>query len=233
MTGFFAARIRAKVSSSAAFSVSGSETSGGPVEMPFSRNLAIDHVVWHFDVDRTFVTQTGFDATNNLGSSPLFIEQDCAGDGDLIVDPALGFKRFYLVMEERIFLSILASRRAADHHDRRFFGIGAGNGVQNIESADAVGHTDQTDSIDTRIGVSRKASRRFMRHGDALDLGLVEPCESGQSEVTGNAERMPHATAIEVFEQEFPQRHRCWEGMGGNASNFVHETARDCVVRHS
>ena len=156
MTGFFAARISENVSWSAASSVCGSDFSGAASGDSGYRNFAIDHVVRHFDVNRTLVAQTRLDATNNFGSSALFIEQHRACDGDLVVNAALRLERFHLVMKERIFLAIFAPGSAAHHHHRRFFRICAGNRIQNIESADAIGHANQTDPVDARISISGK-----------------------------------------------------------------------------
>src|SRR5262245_42811392 len=90
---------------------------------------AIDDVVGDFDVDGAFVLQAGFDAADDLGGGGLFIQQDCRGDGDLIVDAFLGFEGFDFVVQERVFLAIFDARSAGNDDDGGFFGVGAGDGV--------------------------------------------------------------------------------------------------------
>ena len=49
------------------------------------------------------------------------------------------------------------ARRAADHHHGRFLGIGLGDGVRHLETADAIGDADHAKPLDPRIGVGREA----------------------------------------------------------------------------
>ena len=147
------------------------------------RNFAINNVVWHFNVNRAFVPQTCLNATDDLRSGALLIEQHRARYGHFIVNAALRFERFNLVMKKRIFFPIFASRSAAYNHNRRFLGIRAGDGIQNIESAHAVSHANQTDPVDARISVGGETRRRLMRHRDALDFRFLEPGKCRQREI--------------------------------------------------
>src|SRR6266496_4067816 len=120
-------------------------------------NFAVNNVVRNLNVDRTLVAQTCLHATDDLGSGALLVEQDSACDCDFVVNAALGFESFNLMVQQRIFFTIFPSRSAAHNHNRRFLSVRASDGVENIESAYAVGYADQTDSVNARISVRRKS----------------------------------------------------------------------------
>jgi hypothetical protein len=96
-------------------------------------NFEIYHVVRHLNVNRPLVPHAGFNATYNFASSALLIEENRARNGYFVVNSALRFESFDLVMQKRVVHTILSTGSAAYHHHRRFLGIGAGNGIQNIQ----------------------------------------------------------------------------------------------------
>src|SRR5512132_416895 len=106
------------------------------------RNFTINNGVWNFDINRTFVAQTCLNATNDLRSGALLIEQDRARNRDFVVNAALRFESFDLVMKERILFTIFSSRRTAHNDNGRFLGVRTGDRIQNIEAAHTVSHTD-------------------------------------------------------------------------------------------
>jgi hypothetical protein len=106
------------------------------------------------------MTQTRFDATNNFRSGALLVEQDGARNGHVIVDPSLCLVGLHLVVKKRIFFAIFSSGRAANNNDRRFFCIGACDGVQNIQTSDTVSDADEADSVDARIPIGRRIRRQ-------------------------------------------------------------------------
>ena len=53
----------------------------------------------HFDVDRTFVAETSLDATNDLGSGCMLIEQNGACNRDFVIDAPLCLESFHFVMQ--------------------------------------------------------------------------------------------------------------------------------------
>ena len=207
MTGFFAARMSASVSSSAAASVCGSDFSGDGVERSRRGNFAIHHVVRHFDVNRPLVPQTGLDAADDFGGGALFIEQHRAGDGDFIIDAALRLEGLHFVMKQGILFAIFSPRRAADDDNGRFFRVGAGDCVEDVEPAHAISDADQPDAVDARVGVGGEAGAGFVRHRDALDFGFFEPGKGGQGKIAGNAEAVTDAAAVKIFEEKLTQGH--------------------------
>lgn len=137
----------------------------------------------------------------------LVVEENGAGDGDFVVNAALGIESFDLVMKKRIFLPVFPAGGATDNHDGRFFGIGAGDGVENVKSTDAIGDTDQADAVQARISIGGEASAGLVGHRNVFDLGFFEPRECGESEIARNAKAVTDAAAVEVFEEELTQGH--------------------------
>ena len=103
-------------------------------------------------------------------------------------------------MQERVFFAVFSARGAADDHDRRFFGVSPGNGVEDVESADAIRDADQADTVDARVSVGRKARAGFVGHRDGLDGRAVEPRESRKGEIARNAEAVADAFGMKVGE---------------------------------
>ena len=205
MTGLLHRADRERVSSSAAARVLRIGFFRNAGRNAVHRNFAIDHVVRHFDVNRPFVAQAGFNATNNLRRGPLLIQQHGAGDRDFVINSPLGFEGFHLVMKKRILFSIFPARRAADHHDRGFFCIRARDSVQNIETADAVGHADQANAIDAGVGIGGESRAGSWVMVTLWIFDFSSQAKVGKSEVAGNAETVADAPAIKVFEKKLPR----------------------------
>src|SRR5581483_3072087 len=92
-------------------------------------NFAINDVVGNFDVNRTFVAQTGLDAANDLRGGALLIEQDRARNRDFVVNAPLRLESFDLMMEKRVFFTIFSSGSATHNHNGRFLGVCASDGI--------------------------------------------------------------------------------------------------------
>ena len=138
-----------------------------------------------FDVDGAFVLEAGVDDAHDFGGGGLFIEQDGGGDGDFIVDAALGFEGFDFVVQEGIFFAVFAARGAGDDDDGGFFGIGAGDGVEDVEPADAVGDADQADAVEAGVGIGGEAGAGLVGHGDGLDGDFSSQAKVGRAKSPG------------------------------------------------
>ena len=133
-------------------------------------NDAVDDVVGDFDVDGAFVLEAGVDASCDFGGGGLFVEENRAGNRDFVVDASLGFEGFDFVVQERIGFAIFDARAAGDDDDGGFLGVGAGDGVEDVESADAVGDADQADAVEAGVGVGGEAGAGLVGHGDGFDF---------------------------------------------------------------
>src|SRR5262245_30702345 len=105
-------------------------------------------------------------------------------------------------MKERIFFPIFPTWSAADNHDRRFFGVGACDRIQDIESAHAVRDATKTDAVNPEKSISGKPRGRLVRHRNVLDLRFLQPRKCRQREIAWNAEAVANTPPIEVFEQK-------------------------------
>jgi hypothetical protein len=178
------------------------------------RDRTIDHVVGDFNVDGALVAEAGVDDADDFGGGALFVEKHGAGDGDFVVNPSLGFESFYFVMEQRIFLAVFSSRSAGDDDDGRFFGIGAGDGVDHVQAADAVGDAGEADAVEAGIRIGGETGAGFVGHGDGLDGRFVEPREGGECEVAGDAEGVLDAAGVEIGEEELAEGEMGGSGHG-------------------
>src|SRR4029079_16621796 len=103
------------------------------------------------------MSKRSLNAAHNFRGGALLLEQHSTGHRDFIVDAALSLESLNLVMKERIFFSIFSSGSSTHNHNRRLLCVCARNGIQNIQSADAICDANQTDTIDAGVGVRRKA----------------------------------------------------------------------------
>ncbi len=109
------------------------------------------------------------------------------------------------MVEEWVFFAVLSAGGAGDDDDGGFFGVGAGDGVEHVQAADAVGDAGQADAVDAGVSVGGEAGAGLVGHGDVLDGGFVEPGEGGEGEVAGDAEGMAYAEGVEVGEEELAE----------------------------
>lgn len=63
------------------------------------------------------------------------------------------------------------ARSAREQHDGRAFGVGAGDGVDRIQSSDTIGDAERPDPVDARIGIRRESGAVFACGSDVLDRG--------------------------------------------------------------
>lgn len=191
-------------------------------------DFTVDHVVGDFDVDGSFVAEAGADAADDFGAGAFFIEEDGGGDGDFFVDLALGVEGFDLVVEEHVLFAVFFAGCAGEDDDGALFGVGAGDGVEDVEAADAVGDGDEAESAEACVRVGCEPGGGFVGHGDGLDGAFIEPGEGGESEVAGDAEAVFESEGVEVGEEEFAHGHAGREGggeRGGCVFGFVGDGA--------
>ncbi len=81
--------------------------------------------------------------------------------------------------------------RAGEEHHRRPFSIGAGNGIDGVETADAIGDADRSDPVDTGVRVCGKSGAVFARGSDVFDGRGFDQLIQREHIVAGYAEDMP------------------------------------------
>ena len=81
-------------------------------------------------------------------------------------------KSLTLMMQQRIGASLVDPRSAADHDHWRFLGVGAGDGIGQAQSADAIRHADRSHAVDAGVAVGRVARAVFARAFPTTRIGL-------------------------------------------------------------
>jgi hypothetical protein len=93
--------------------------------------------------------------------------------------------------------------RARDHHDGRSLGIGARDGVDEVEGTGAIGDDGNAQAaVIARGGICRESHRRLMAQGDIRqDAALLDHLEQRQHEISGDAEDLACTMISERGEQ--------------------------------
>jgi hypothetical protein len=71
------------------------------------------------------------------------------------------------------------------------FGIGAGNRVHRVESADTIGDAERSDPVDPSVGVCCESGAVFTRGPDVFDGRCFDELVQRKDIIAGNAEDMP------------------------------------------
>jgi hypothetical protein len=113
--------------------------------------------------------------------------------GDLLEDPQLRLMGADLVMDEKPAQALRARRCCGQHDDRRSLGIGARDGIDEIEGTRSVGGGRNADSAAHAGGsVSRKSHGWFVTQCvKGQNAAALDDREQRQGKVAGNAEYGP------------------------------------------
>jgi len=109
----------------------------------------------------------------------------------------------HLVVQGQPGVRLDRARATGQHHHRRTLGVGAGDRVDGIERARAVGHRDHAQPhVHARGGIRGEAQRRFVAERDQRQdpAGLHVP-EERQDEITRDAEDLAGAVRLEGVQQ--------------------------------
>jgi len=166
----------------------------------------IHDIVWNFNIARAAMRFNFGDNTNDFFGSGFRIEQYGGCAGHFIINAALRIKGAHFVMLQLVALAVIRGGAARNNQHRAFFSIGAGDGIEHVQPADAIGHAGNAQAIDTCISVSGKAYGRFMCHGVEVDLGVFKPAKRRQREIARNAECIADTLIVEIIEQERADR---------------------------
>ena len=113
-------------------------------------------------------------------------------------------------MEQEAAAALGRRGRARDHHDRRALGAGAGDRVDQVERAGAVGHRgDAEAAADPRRAVGREPHARLVRERmQRQDARLLDHLEQRQSEIARDAEDPGRTVILERVQQGLSEVHR-------------------------
>ncbi len=117
------------------------------------------HVARHFEIDRPLELERHLDGLANLRRGRARIVEHRAELGDFLINLELRVVRLHLVMHLHAEALLRFARAAGDDDQRRFFGVRARDGVEQIEAAGAV----RDDADAEAVGDARRRRRRRTR----------------------------------------------------------------------
>ena len=172
------------------------------------RTRLVDAVARKLDEARPLVALDGVqDAVNLLVRRRRVVERG-DGDGDVAEDVALGGEVADAVMEQRVARALGHAGRSGDDEDGRFLRPRAGDGIGEVESADAVGHARHAEPAEPRVSIGRKPRAVLARHADELDGALLHERVEFEDIVPRHPEHVPRAAAVALLNQVLPDRER-------------------------
>lgn len=130
-----------------------------PIQNPLGNgDHHIDFVPMDLQITGPSFPQDRLDHFVDLFGGPVRIVDDLRRAGQLFIDVELRFDLFGLMMDENAELSFFLSRSAGDDQDRDLLGEGAGDRIDHVEPAGAVGDADDAElSGAPRVAVGGEA----------------------------------------------------------------------------
>ncbi len=161
------------------------------------------HVARQLDIDRERALARAAQHAGDLLRRGCRIGEDRLIAGDLLEHGKLGVDRARLVMQQQAAGAFARPRRAGDDDDRRALGIGAGDRVDEVEGACAIGDDgDAQARMIARRGVGGEADRRLVAQGEpGKNAALFHLLEKGEHEVAGNAEQFARPMRLQAMQQ--------------------------------
>ena len=129
------------------------------------RSLGHDRhqVARQFDVAGLPKSHHGRQHAVDFGQGGVRIVQFGHGAADVAEDVGLGAKVLHAMVQQRVGQPLADAGRAADDHDRRLLGEGAGDRVAEAQPAHAVGDADGPDAVESGVGVGGESGAVFAR----------------------------------------------------------------------
>src|SRR5258706_3640167 len=165
-----------------------------------------DKVARQFDINRPLEAQGGMKHPIDFLKGSLRIAEDGRSDGQLFEYLLLGIEFADFVMEQRIFFAFLHSRGPADDDHRRFLGEGFGSRIGDLQSADAIGDADRTETSHAGVGVSSKTGALFVASIDSAQFALRKLTIKSEDIIARNPEYMAHAMRVKTLDEVFANR---------------------------
>ena len=197
---------RSRISSAHSASASGSAARRG--SSGTGRSRGAHHVARHLDVDRQRALAGAAQHARDLGGRRGRIGQHRLVAGDLPEHRELGVDRARLVVQQEPARALARARRAGDHHHRRALRIGAGDRIDQVEGAGAVGDDrDAEAAMVARRRIGREADRRLMAQRVVRqDPAFLDHLEQRQHEIARDAEDLAGPVILQPVEQRGGER---------------------------
>ena len=155
------------------------------------------HVARQLEIDRPGLVDGGGEHAGDLGRRGGGVVEPRLGAGDLLVDAELRVERAALMVQQEARAALGPAGGAGDHDHRRLLGEGAGDRVDQVEGAGAVGDRGHADrAAEPPGGIGGEAHGRLVaQRVQRQDAALLDHLEERQREVAGDAEDLAGAVA--------------------------------------
>jgi hypothetical protein len=129
--------------------------------------------------------------------------------GDFLVDLVLRLERLHLVMHEQAGPALELPRAPRDDYHRRFLGIRAGNRVNHVQTARAVGDEADPEPVRyARCAIGRKADCGLVTERHETEAPIVlQRVVQVQNEVSRDAEDLVDSVRVQPVEEELMKFH--------------------------
>ncbi len=129
-------------------------------------------------------------------------------DGHFAEHPHLRAEVAHAMVEQGVVGRFADTRRTAYHHHRRALGIGAGNRIDEIEGAGAIGRNRNAEAtMDARRRIRREAHGRLVAQLEMRqDLRILDHLVERQHEIAGDAEDLSCAMSLQGTQQDGCER---------------------------
>ena len=171
-------------------------------------DLGVHHVAGKLDIDRQRLLKRAAQHARDIGMRRGGIGQHGLVAGKFLEDRELAVDGARLMMQQEAAGALARARRAGDHHHRRALGIGAGDRIDQVEGAGAIGdHGNAEAAVIAHGGIGGEADRRLMAEGELRqDAGLFDHLVERQHEIARDAEDLPRAVILQALEQRGGER---------------------------
>ena len=173
------------------------------------RRVGRHHVARQLEVDRHRMIERVAQHPRDLAGRVRRIVEPNLIAGDLPEHAVLRVQGLGLVMEQKAAAALGRRRRARDHHHRRALGAGAGDRVDQVEGAGAVGDRSHAEpAADPRRAIRREAHARLVaQRVQRQNARFLDHLEERQSEIAGDSEDPGRTVVLERMEERFGEVH--------------------------
>ncbi len=146
------------------------------------------------------------EAAVDLAKRRQWIVEQRGSDRNFLENLPLRVEIADAVVQQRIRPALVDSRSAADHDHGRFLRIGAGNGVGDAQTPDAVREAHGSHAVDAGVPVGRIARAIFPARADHADRTLFKHPVELEHKIARDAEDVANAVILQAPNQVFADR---------------------------
>jgi hypothetical protein len=165
------------------------------------KTLHVQLISRQLEVRGLAVTARGLKATVDIATGGQRVIEDGVRTCDALEDLALESERAEAVVQQRVLPLLGNTRRTADDHHGRGLRVGTGDGIDDVQSTDPVGHRQRADATAARIAVGRKGGGVLTGGADVPDGAAGALPVKAQHIVAGHTEHMIDTGGLQTIQQ--------------------------------